>query len=389
MSGAPQTNKMSVNDAKSNVVHFRPNSVSRVDFNFTCGVHNITIMDRYTYLGITLNEYLDYNVTAKCVSQSASRALGLLIAKYKCIGGMSYDVFSKLYDTLVWPVISYGAAIWGSKSFSCINAVQNRAMRFFLGVGKYTPTAAVSGDMGWDPACIKQWNCIGNYWGRMSRMTVNRINKQGFIWADHMANRNCKNQTFVIKEMYRQLGLDRFIDINVPFSVHALLTKLREGLMHIHVRDWSFETHRDTGRSGNGRNKLRTYRLFKSRYEVEEYCKLFLPVRHRSAFAKFRCGVAPIKIETGRYENLDVNQRICPFCSSVEDKMHIILHCETYPDLRNNLFSNANSLLPNCNFNVLNDIEKMKLLFSHPSLIRLCAKTCFKIIQMRNSLLYH
>ena len=35
-------------------------------------------------------------------------------------------------------MISYGAAIWGSKSFSCINAVQNRAMIFFLGVGKYT-----------------------------------------------------------------------------------------------------------------------------------------------------------------------------------------------------------------------------------------------------------
>ena len=218
----------------------------------------------------------------------------------------------------------------------------------------------------------------------MSRMTVNRINKQVFIWADRMANRNCKNQTFVIKEMYRQLGLDRFVDVNVPFSVHALLTKLREGLLHVHVRDWSSEIHRDTGRSGNGRNKLRTYRLFKSRYEVEEYCKLFLPVRHRSSFAKFRCGVAPIKIETGRYEN----QRLCPFCSSVEYEMHVILHCETYRDLRNNLFSNANSLLPNCNFNVSNDIEKMKLLFSHHSLIRLCAKTCFKIIQTRNSLLY-
>ena len=151
----------------------------------------------------------------------------------------------------------------------------------------------------------------------MSRMTVNRFNKQVFIWADRMANRNCINQTFVIKEMYRQLGLDRFVDINVPFSVHVLLTKLREGLMHIHVRDSNSEIHRDTGRSGNGRNKLRTYKLFKSRYEVEEYCELFLPVRHHSAFAKFRCGVAPIKIETGRYENLDVNQRICPFSSSV------------------------------------------------------------------------
>ena len=29
----------------------------------------------------------------------------------------------------------------------------------------------------------------------------------------------------------------------------------------------------------------------------------YMPLRHRSAFAKFRCGVAPLRIETGRYEN--------------------------------------------------------------------------------------
>ena len=52
-------------------------------------------------------------------------------------------VYSKLYDTMVWSVIDYGAAIWGTREYACINAVQNRAERFFLGVGKYTPNAAV------------------------------------------------------------------------------------------------------------------------------------------------------------------------------------------------------------------------------------------------------
>ena len=54
----------------------------------------------------------------KSIAQSASRALGLLIAKYNSMGGMPYDVFTKWYDSCVWPVISYGAAIWGFKSFS-------------------------------------------------------------------------------------------------------------------------------------------------------------------------------------------------------------------------------------------------------------------------------
>ena len=96
------------------------------------------------------------------VAQSASRALGLLIAKCKSLGGMPFNVVTKLYDALVWPVIAYGAAIWGDRAFSCIDAVQNQAMRFYLGVGRYTPTAAVAGDMGWIPSVVRQWKCTSS-----------------------------------------------------------------------------------------------------------------------------------------------------------------------------------------------------------------------------------
>ena len=122
------------------------------------GTDKIETVDRYSYLGITLTDFFYFDVTAKIVAQSASRALGLLIAKYNTMGGMPCDVFTKLYDSIVWPIISYGAAIWGSKSFSCINAVQNREMRFFLGTGKYTPTASIFEEMAWKPPLVKQWN---------------------------------------------------------------------------------------------------------------------------------------------------------------------------------------------------------------------------------------
>jgi len=94
--------------------------------------HIIDIVDKFTYLGIVINEYLDYNVTDKTVAHSACRALGLLIAKCKITGGLPYDAYTKLYDAVVWPVISHGASIWSVKTCSCINAAQYRAMRFFL-----------------------------------------------------------------------------------------------------------------------------------------------------------------------------------------------------------------------------------------------------------------
>ena len=54
---------------------------------------NLSIVNKYTYLGIVLTEHLDYNVSARCVAQSASRALGLLIVKCKLAGGVPYNVF--------------------------------------------------------------------------------------------------------------------------------------------------------------------------------------------------------------------------------------------------------------------------------------------------------
>jgi hypothetical protein len=66
------------------------------------------------YLGIILDEFLDYNFTTKYVAQSAGCVLGLLIVKFKNAGDLHYEVYTNLYNACVIPVISYGAAIGGN-----------------------------------------------------------------------------------------------------------------------------------------------------------------------------------------------------------------------------------------------------------------------------------
>ena len=90
------------------------------------------------------------------MAKSAGRALGIVIAKYKSFGGLPFSSYSKLYESIVWSTIRYGTVVWGTKQFSCINALQSRATRFFLGVGKYSPNAGVLGDTGWEPVIAKQ-----------------------------------------------------------------------------------------------------------------------------------------------------------------------------------------------------------------------------------------
>ena len=62
-----------------------------------------------------------------------------------------------------------------------------------------------------------------------------------------------------------------------------------------------------------GGNKLRIYRTFKNELITEPYLSIIVHKKYISAYAKFRCGVAPLKIETGRYgvNRVPVEERLC------------------------------------------------------------------------------
>ena len=61
-------------------------------------------------------------------------------------------------------VLLYGE----QKNYSCVEVVQNRACRYFLGLGKYAPTPAVAWDMGLLAPQHRQWLCVMRKWFRMS-----------------------------------------------------------------------------------------------------------------------------------------------------------------------------------------------------------------------------
>ena len=114
---------LTINFNKSKMVHFRAPSVHRSEVEIECGVSKLEFVDSYKYLGVLFTKHLDYNLMTKMVAQSASRALGLLISKDKSFGGMPYDCFTKCYNATVQATIDYSAAVWGTKSVSCVNAI--------------------------------------------------------------------------------------------------------------------------------------------------------------------------------------------------------------------------------------------------------------------------
>ena len=169
-----------------------------------------------------MTEFLDYNVTTKIVSQSAGRALGLLISKDKAFGGMPFECYSKCYDALVQSIINYGAAIWGSSNFSCISAVQNRACRFFLGLGKYAPNPAVQGDMGWILPEHRQWICVIRQFCRMINMDDTLLSKLIFTWSLTQSSSTCRTLPYRVRQFLIRVDMEYVLPLSTNLGLNHM-----------------------------------------------------------------------------------------------------------------------------------------------------------------------
>ena len=74
-----------------------------------------------------MTDHLNYEEMPKHVAKSSSRALSLLITKFKSCGGLVFRTYSKLFENTVMGIINYGAAVWGTKDLRCINSIQLKA----------------------------------------------------------------------------------------------------------------------------------------------------------------------------------------------------------------------------------------------------------------------
>ena len=114
--------------------------------------------------------------------------------------------------------------------------------------------------------------------------------------------------------------------------------------------------------------KLRTYVLFKNSYKTEPYVSVPRNRRHRSMMAQFRCGILPLRVETGTFMSIPQEYRLCLLCDTpnTEDVTHFLFHCKFYTDNRKDLFSYAESKVGD--FRTLDIQTKFQILMSTDSM---------------------
>jgi ssDNA-binding Zn-finger/Zn-ribbon topoisomerase 1 len=348
--------RLKVNINKSNVMHFRPKRKACSRYDFKYNGQEICKVSSYKYLGVYLDEHMDFNKCSQVLSESASRALGGVINKFKLLRDCGYKTFTKLFETGVLSILNYGAEIWGYGNFPKCDNVMNRAMRYFLGVHRFAPTAALHGDMAWISLKYTRYIAMLRFWNRLIKMDNSRLTKRVFLWChDFPDNTYCGD----VKKISDIMNLSTVYHTKGLFNIEQIKQTCKE-LMHA---EWQDEVQ--------SKPKLRTYKIMKANFEVEPYVNYHVSKHIRSILAQLRMGILPLHIETGRYQNvfdretgvyrrMNVDERTCNICKLdvVEDEIHFLFHCNMYQIERRAFYGECNKIIQNVKD--MNDDDKLK-----------------------------
>ena len=342
-------------------MHFRNARKKQSEFKFSFG--NLTLLHTKTnkYLGLLLDQHLSFNDSIRTLADSGSRALGSVISKLKSLKDVRYKTYLTLYNTQILPILNYCSSVWAHKKANECDVVQNKAIRYFMGVHCFTPVAAINGDMGWLPCKYRRYLCMFRLWNKLIKMEPNRLPKLVFFWDLNSSkpswSKTVKEACDIlnIQNHYQQLHVINIKDVKVKLYQRA-------------EKEWKEEVEQ--------KPKLRLYKTFKCNFKPESYLQNNIPRYKRSLLAQFRMGVLPLRIETGRfhltkdpvtklYRKLNIEERTCLICNSnaIEDEVHFLCNCIAFSEPREVLYNNVKSEIQY--FDNLDDVEKLAVIVSH------------------------
>lgn len=129
------------------------------------------------------------------------------------------------------------------------------------------------------------------------------------------------------KKFLIELGLDLYWTVGSPIP---------DEMIHFYIREKSKEVWRE---QITRKAKLRKYRELKFAPVVSTYAAANIPKRNRSLLGQLVCGCLKLQVETGRYDDELLDERICQCCDLglVEDEDHFLFVCPAYRAERTDL----------------------------------------------------
>ena len=319
---------MTVNMSKTKIIVFRKGGFLAANEVWRYGDEEIEVVNSYKYLGLYFTTKLSLT---QAVGDLAAKAKIRTSQILKCLwrlGNVPRNVFFKMYDAQILPILMYGSELWGFQQFAVIKKAHMFACKRFLNVSVQTPNKMIYGDLGRYPIFITSAVRCVKYWLRITNLPDERLPKKAYNMLLYLQDLGKKTWAYHVKELLcRNSFGDVWLQQNVG-HLNRFVSVFKQRLLDQFQQDWSA--------SITSKERFEFYSIFKQSIQTEKYIDILQLRCFREAYIKFRFGISPILVHRLRYRN-DIIPRdlLCPVCKDeIEDESHVLFSCKAYEDFR-------------------------------------------------------
>ncbi len=368
------THHLTVNLEKTKVVVFKNGGKLAKCEKWLFGGNRLESVPLYKYLGVLFSRSLSWLAHVKGAALQAKNISCCVLKSLYMLNPLPYDLFFKIFDSKISPILLYGCEIWGVDIFKEVEAVHMFCCKRFLNVKRSTSNHVVRGECGRYPMYICTYKRVVRYWCKICKMPDNRFVKKCYNMLLLDCENGKTNWASRVKHILYSFGFGYIWEQQNTRNSDQFISEFSFRLRVSYEQEW----HTSLVNS----SKFSSYAAFKTLFGAELYIKDIPIAKFRSALARFRCFSHRLHIETGRYVNKSKSDRLCLVCNEehIEDEYHFVLICKSYQNLRYIYLPHKFYLKPT--------VHKFNMLMStsNTAIIRQLAVYIFNAMKLRDSL---
>ena len=320
-----------INDSKTKIIVFRKGGFLAKSEKWHFGDRELSVVNVYKYLGLDFTTRLSFNNATSSFIAKAKQSCYEITKSLNYLNCYNMNVFMKLFDSKVQPVLSYACELWGMNEIPEIERVHTSCLKRFLNVSTHCSNVTLYAETGRYPLSITfKIRCV-KYWFRLLKLQNTRICRQAYEMLLVLSENGSTNWVSDIKHLLCSNGFGIVWLCNGVGNEKQFLSALKLRLVDCFKQSWD-EKMRNS-------EHFKTFYSYKSLISPELYLNDdSFGRKYRNILSKFRLGVS--QIHGHRYRFYKHNKLLlkCPLCENpIEDEYHVIFVCYNYTDLRKSI----------------------------------------------------
>ena len=246
---------------------------------------------------------------------------------------------------MISPILTYNSEVWGAFVKSDFKSWDNSGIekthlhfcKRYLEVRNKSSNVACRSELGRFPLIIDINNKILNYLNYLQEKDENSIVKQSLKISVDLYH---SGQNSFYSSLKKMTDYYDFPGFNCNLLNKCKIKQYIDLMQKKYISYWNHTLQHS--------QKLNFYYKIKTNYSPSAYLDLTRKNPSGKTLVKLRISSNKLRIETGRYDNIPRDERLCNLCNcnKIEDETHFLLDCPSFSSIRDMFFSKLEPKIP-------------------------------------------